>query len=261
MKDHQDDIDRYLHGTMKEQDQRSFLLLLDQDPVLREEFARQEKLADMIGLAAMQEELELIHAEMDTGSPDATAVSSPKRISRAWWLAAAAIMLLLAGRYFFASMSDKPEKKLFATWYQPEPGLPTLMGAGQNDHELMDAMVDYKTKDYTAAILKFGALLPARAQSPMLSAADTVALFYLASSYMAEGRLDSASLMFGRLAGPVDHYSRLAQWYEAMTCLGLGRKEEAESLLLKISSDPTHPYREKATKLATALGELPIKNN
>ncbi len=121
-------------------------------------------------------------------------------------------------------------------------------------------MVDYKTKDYRAAILKFGALLSAGAQSPIPSRADTVAFFYLASSYMAEGRPDSAYIMFGRLAGPGDHYSRLAQWYEALAFLSLERREEARSLLLKIISDPTHPYRQKAIKLDSALADLPVKN-
>jgi hypothetical protein len=260
MNDHQDDIDRYLNRAMDEQEKRSFLLLLDRDPALRQEFANQEKLTELIGLAAMQEELQSIHTEMEAGSQSAPVRAPVKRMTGRWWLAAAAILILVVGRYFLAGTSDTPEKKLFATWYEPEPGTPTLMGAGQNDHGLMDAMVDYKTKDYRAAILKFGALLSAGAQSPMPSQADTVAFFYLASSYIGEGQSDSAYMMFGRLAGPGDHYSRLAQWYEALTCLSLGRREEARSLLLKIVSDPTHPYRQKAIKLDSALAGLPAKN-
>jgi hypothetical protein len=260
MNNHQDDIDRYLNGAMDEQEKRSFLLLLDQDPARREEFAKQERLAELIGLAAMQEELQSIHTEMEAGTQSASARTPVKKILNRWWLAAAAISILVAGRYFLARTSDTPEKKLFATWYEPEPGTPTLMGAGQNDHGLMDAMVDYKTKEYQAAILKFGALLSAGAQSPMPSQVDTVAFFSLASSSLAEGQIDSAHTLFGRLGGPGDHYSRLAQWYEALTCLSLGRREEARSLLQKIIPDPTHPYRLKAIKLDSALAGLPVKN-
>jgi CHAT domain-containing protein len=264
MNDQQDDIDRYLNGAMDEQEKRSFLLLLDQDPALRQEFAKQEKLAELIGLAAMQEELQSIHTEMEAGSHGVTVHSPVKRIPGRWWLAAAAILLVVLGSDLLTKMSNPPGKKLFTAWYEPEPGLPTLMGAGQNDQGLMEAMVDYKTKDYPSAILRFRALLPyPRSQSPGLSHTDTVAFFYLASSYLADGRYDSSYRMFGKLAGPEDpgpedHYSRLAQWYEALNCLRLGRKKEADSLLLKISSDPIHPFREKAIKLAKELGSLPV---
>lgn len=261
MNDQQDDIDRYLSGKMEEQEKLAFLLLLDNEPALRQETAKQEKLAELIRLAAFQEELQSIHAEMEAGEHRGTPGTPLKRISR-WWLAAAAILLLILGRYFLILYSNPPGEKLFAAWYETEPGLPTMMGAGQNDVGLMEAMVDYKTRDYPSAILKFRALLPyPRAQSPGLSHTDTVAFFYLASSYMAAGRYDSSYRMFGKLAGPEDHYSRLAQWYEALTCLRLGRREEASSFLLKITSDPAHPCHEKAIKLSKELEELPAKNS
>jgi tetratricopeptide (TPR) repeat protein len=262
MNDQQDDIDRYLNGAMDEQDKRSFLLLLDRDPALKQELAEQEKLAELIRLAALQEELRSIHAEMETGGHGSAASAPVKRIYSRWWLVAAGILLLVLGRYFFIGHSNRPEEKLFAAWYEPAPGLPTLMGAGQTGVGLMEAMVDYKTKDYPSAILAFRALLPyPGVQSPRPAHTDTVAFFYLASSYMAAGDYDSSYRMFGKLAGPEDQYSRLAQWYEALTCLRLGRREEASSFLLKIVSDPSHPSREKAIKLSKELEGLPAKNS
>jgi tetratricopeptide (TPR) repeat protein len=257
MKDHQDNIDRYLNGAMEEEDKRSFLLLLDGDPALRQEFDKQEKLAELIRLAAMQEELQSIHAEMEA------APAPVKRISdRWWWLAAAAILLFVIGRNLYIGSAHRPEEKLYAAWYDPEPGLPTLMGAGQNDNGLMEAMVDYKTRDYSSAIPRFRALLSnPGTPSPGTSHTDTVTFFYLASSYMAAGNYDSAYLIFGKLTAAGDHYGQLAQWYEALTCLRLGKREEAVSFLQKIASDPTHPYREKAIKLRKALEGLPPKNS
>src|SRR5450631_273006 len=236
MNDQQDDIDRYLNGAMDEQDKQAFLLLLDRDPALKRELAEQEKLAELIRLAALQEELRSIHAEMEAGMPGSAAIAPKKRISGRWWLAAAAILLLVLGRYFFTGHSNPPEEKLFTAWYEPAHGLPTLMGAGQDDVGLMEAMVDYKTKDYPSAILRFRALLPnPPKQSPGLSHTDTVAFFYLASSYLAAGNYDSSYRMFARLVGGEDNYGHLAQWYQALTCLRLGRRAEASSFLLRIA--------------------------
>src|SRR5450432_988727 len=118
MNDQQDDIDRYLNGAMDEQDKRTFLLLLDGDPALKQELAEQEKLAELIRLAALQEELRSIHAEMEAGAHSSAANSLVKRIPGRWWLAAAAILLLVLGRYFFIGYSNPPEEKLFTAWYE-----------------------------------------------------------------------------------------------------------------------------------------------
>ncbi|MDR3712107.1 MAG: hypothetical protein P4L51_04780 [Puia sp.] len=273
MNNQEEYIDQYLNGTMSEEEKQSFLRRLEEDAAFRQEFVRQEKLADMVRLAALQEQLESIHLEMESGDghtgltdsgaadnrltdnpPDALPSgmrSAIKKISAGWWLAAAAVILLVVlGDYLLTRYSRPPEEKIFAAWYAPAPGLPTTMGAGQNDIRLMDAMVDYKTKEYSSAAGKFKALLP-----------DTVAVFYLASSYMGAGQYDSAYLFFRRLAGThptgwPDHYTGMAQWYEALSCLRLKKVTEARSILQAISGITDHPYREKALKLSKELPAL-----
>ncbi len=260
MTSHEEDIDRYLNGTMAEKEKQSFLRRLEEDAVFRQEFAREEKLVDMVRLAAMQEQLDSIHIEMEAADAHSAPTASPpdttpagkgrvvKKIAGRWWLAAAAVILLLvSGDYFFTSSSRSPEKKIFAAWYAPEPGLPTTMGAGQKDGRLMEAMVDYKTKEYPSAIGKFRALM---------TPSDTVALFYLASSYLGAGQYDSSYLIFRKLAGPGDHYRQHARWYEALNCLVLGKTGEAQSILKEISEDPAHPFREKAGRLSKELEAL-----
>jgi hypothetical protein len=258
MTSHEEDIDRYLNETMEEKEKQSFLRRLEEDAELRQELKRAEQLVDMVRIAAMQEQLDLIHREMAMSDEQGDLVALPsaaapgakgravKNIGARWWLAAAAVILvLLSGEYFFASSSRSPERKIFAAWYEPEPGLPTTMGAGPGDSRLMEAMVDYKTKEYRSAIVKFRALL---------TPSDTVVQFYLASSYLGAGQYDSSRLIFGKLAGHEDHYSRQAQWYEALSSLALGKREEAQSILKQISEDSAHPMQERAGRLYKKLG-------
>ena len=123
----------------------------------------------------------------------------------------------------------------------------------------MEAMVDYKTKDYPSAILKFRALLPYPHDSNLQAFPSGYGGLFLPGFFLYDGRSDTIART-GCSAGssvPEGLYPRLAQWYEALTCLRLGRRAEADSFLVKIASDPTHPYREKAMKLAKELEELP----
>src|SRR5690554_3172353 len=54
-----------------------------------------------------------------------------KKISWLWWgIAACLAAAVTSGALFFFSKS--PEEKLFAAYYKPDPGLPTLMGV--SDH-------------------------------------------------------------------------------------------------------------------------------
>jgi hypothetical protein len=260
MTSHEEDIDRYLNGTMEEKEKESFLRRLEEDAEFRQEYIRVEQLVGMVRLAAMQEHLDLIHSEMEASDaqgipmalpPAATPLerSAPlKKIAGRWWLAAAAVILLLvSAEYIFTSSSRSSGMKIFAAWYEPQPGLPTTMGAGQKDSRLMEAMVDYKTKEYRSAIVKFRALL---------TPSDTVALFYLASSYLGAGQYDSSCRIFGQLAGRGNLYSRQAQWYEALSFLALGKKAEAQAILKQISEDSAHPMQEKAGRTYEELRGL-----
>ena len=78
---------------MEEKDRETFpsAASIKRPSALREEFDKQEKLAELIRLAALQEELQSIHAEMEkAGGHSGNARALVKRISgRWWWLAAA----------------------------------------------------------------------------------------------------------------------------------------------------------------------------
>src|SRR5690606_3649030 len=63
----------------------------------------------------------------------------PKGWSK-WAVAACTIGLLFVGILFFFSRTS--EEKLFAQFYRPDPGLPTLMGVSDH-YEFENAMVSY----------------------------------------------------------------------------------------------------------------------
>lgn len=77
-----------------------------------------------------------------------------------WGIAACLTAAIIIGGLLFYSRS--PEEKLFAAYYKPDPGLPTLMGVSDR-YEFENAMLSYKTGDGSC---RFGCCLPESGGSP-----------------------------------------------------------------------------------------------
>ena len=99
--------------------------------------------------------------------------------------ACVAILIVLGGYTFLQgnSLSNKNEQ-LFATYFRPDPGLPTTMSVSDN-FDFFDAMVSYKQGDYNKAITKWEVLLKEKPDNDTLN-------YFIGVAYLANGNEDQA---------------------------------------------------------------------
>lgn len=175
--------------------------------------------------SVLEDKLEGFHRQM----------GPPKKIRpmgwQKWAVAACTIGLLTVGILFF--LSKTPEEKLFAQYYRPDPGLPTLMGV--SDHYIFEsAMVDYKMGDYKKAIDSWKELL---AESP---GNDTLN-YFMASALLADRQATQAIPFFEKvMADTRSHFLQDARWYQVMALLHIHEKSKAIAIL----EETEHPEKE-----------------
>lgn len=211
-------ISRYLHGELDTEERKAFEERLAADGELRQKVEEVEALAIGVREVNLADRLHEWHGEAaDTGGGKAQV----RPLYRRWWVVAvAAAVLLVTAGVWFLEWGQPMEKKLFARYYKPDPGLPTLMGVSDN-YTFENAMVDYKTGDYQKAIAVWQQLLKENPASDTLN-------YFIGSAYLAEAEADSAAAYFDKVvAVPGSAFLSDAHWYKALTLLREGKKEEA----------------------------------
>lgn len=141
---------------------------------------------------------------------------------RKWAMAACTIGLLFACFLFFLSKS--PEEKVYAQFYKPDPGLPTLMSISDN-YKFESAMVDYKMGNYKSAIDSWKALLQENQGNDTLN-------YFIGSALMADKQVDRAVPFFDEvMASTRSVFLQEARWYRAMAFLHAHDKGKAIAIL------------------------------
>ncbi|MGB3344662.1 MAG: tetratricopeptide repeat protein [Aequorivita sp.] len=210
-------IDQYLLGHLEGDELRSFKKRLEQDPEFSKTVAEQRLLIEGIGEFHLKKQLDRYHSQME--------LENVNKKPLAIWLAIAASVVILIGISFWAiSDTETAAQKVFAKNFQPDPGLPTTMGA-TSDYEFYSGMVSYKRKEYSDAIALWESLYSANPKN------DTL-IYFLGVAYLAEGNNEQA-----------ERYLKVAQtrkgsmfaeeaiYYLALTQLRENKVQEAKKTL------------------------------
>lgn len=176
-------IDRYLDNSMSAEERLEFDTRLNDDAAFRDEFLNTKALILGIESAGLKAQMEDFHNKMKPVIAMPTEASRNTNNRFLLYSVAASVAVLIG--IFWVFNSGNSSEKLFAKHFTPDPGLPTVMST-TNEYEFYDAMVSYKQEDYTTAIKKWEAILPAKPTNDTLN-------FYLGVSYLAEGNATKAS--------------------------------------------------------------------
>ena len=122
--------------------------------------------------AAMKDQVEVFHRRM----PELVNTNM-KPVKRVNWLVAAGVLAVLSISMWLVFFSQSKEDRIYAAYYQPDPGLPTYMAATDN-YEFEKAMVEYKSGNYKTAIEGWEKLLTQQPQNDTLT-------YFLGNAYMA----------------------------------------------------------------------------
>ncbi len=162
-------------------------------------------------------------------------IEPPKSIRPMGWLkwavAACTIGIISVGTLFFFSRT--PEEKLFAQFYRPDPGLPTLMGVSDH-YRFESAMIDYKMGDYKKAADIWKGLLE-------MSQGNDTLNYFIGSALMADKQVRQAMPFFDEvIADTRSSFLQDARWYKAMALVYAHKKREA----ILILEETEHPEKE-----------------
>ncbi len=146
-------IDRYLRGEMTEEERVLFEDRIQADEALKSNVEEQRKLIWAVEESAIRERLNSIHRRFFGDGKQANRRGFFSFPAKTFFRAAIIILFLAIGSYFLFFHKSFNER-LYATYFKPDPGLPTVMGTSEN-FAFYDAMVDYKRGEYDKAIQKW----------------------------------------------------------------------------------------------------------
>ncbi|UJP65911.1 tetratricopeptide repeat protein [Mongoliitalea daihaiensis] len=220
-------IESYILGTLNEQDRELFEVALQSDPILEAKLQEVKGLMEALEEGAFRASLEEFHQEIE---PDVGIEKSVKSLSPWIMGAAAAIMLLILAAGWVLYPRESHYEKLFAMYYQEDPGLITAMSS-ESDYEFDRAMVDYKSGNYQEAISRWESLIQYKPEN------DTIQ-YFLGVSHLALKKADPAIFYFDAVAtNENSQFQKDAVWYLALAYV-LGGKEDRAVEVLRQTQDP-----------------------
>lgn len=149
-------IDRYLGDLMPKEERISFEKELKTTPSLQFALEELKELEEGVERALLKQKLNDFHAELPAEDNAVKRLEQSTRSNRSVWYAVAAVFVIAMGVLWVYS-SEPTNEKLFAKYFTPDPGLPTVMSTSSN-YDFYDAMVDYKRENYSIAIQKWTSL-------------------------------------------------------------------------------------------------------
>jgi tetratricopeptide (TPR) repeat protein len=178
-------IDRYITGEMTEDERIIFEDRIQADEVLKSNVEEQRDLIRAVEESALLEWFNNIHHRFFGDGKQIGRKGFFSFSARMYFLAASIILFLAIGSYFLFFHKNFNER-LYATYFKPDPGLPTVMGTSEN-FAFYDAMVDYKRGKYEKAIQKW------EKQQIQKSENDTLN-YFLGVAYLANDNPEKAVL-------------------------------------------------------------------
>lgn len=180
-----------------------------------------------ISEAAFKKKLNEFHNEIEPYTKPKAVLKKMYNPQKTWWIAATVIALLFIG--FFIFKNDKYENA-YAKFYQPDPGLITVMGISHN-YYFEEGMVQYKNKKYNKALELWKESLKTAPQN------DTL-LYFTAAAYQALNQPKNATPNYLKVLQQTGSaFYKDAAWYLGLIYLEQKQTEKAKSLLLQSGRD------------------------
>ncbi|HEX8356369.1 MAG TPA: hypothetical protein VF610_03115 [Segetibacter sp.] len=224
------EIERFVLHKMLPEERESFKARMSINPDMMK--ATEEMLLFSTGIqeVSLEEKLNYFHKDLSKTSHSVKATTKVFRLKR--WLVAASIIFVILVATALLFFTKGKEERLFAEYYQRDPGLLTAMGASEN-YSFERAMIDYKVGNYEAAITGWERLQLAKPDNDTLH-------FFLGSAWLALKQTRKAIPYFKKVtAFSKSAFISDAYWYLALAQLKEGNRKESLRMLTKTD----HPKR------------------
>lgn len=221
-------IEKYINKNMPDSEVSAFENEMGKDELLRNEVELQQKLQVTIAVSAMREQFE--------SKGKNTVTRKLKKIKvhylQKYWIAAAIVAIMVIPAYWlFFEKTD-----LYETYYQVDPGLPTVMGV-TNNYQFQDAMVDYKMEDYAQAKQKWEKIALQKSKNDTLN-------YYRAMADLNLKNYREAKELLNKVPKNSTFYTD-GMWYKALIEIKLNNHSKAREILLQIDTEQAKKLLEK----------------
>ncbi len=159
-------IEKYVSGKLSNNELIDFEKKLIAEPLLQQNVEEHKIMVNAIEKQSLKNKLDDFHRGIDKNRSDIKTLKKPSYIQK--YVIAASIAILIGIGGFWYSTNLNTNQKIYATYFKPDPGLPTVMGTSNNYH-FYDAMVNYKQGNYVTAIEKWEKLLITKPQNDTLN--------------------------------------------------------------------------------------------
>ena len=251
-----DELERFADGQMAPAEQEAFELRLEQDEALADAYATYEQLTADLRWAAGHDTLRLrLQALDERMNQRGTALARTQSLAllrqRRWTVLGTlgAVLLLLAGgaAWFFSRPSSARPARNWEAYYQPDPGPLVTTGLLHSRPLLGEALDQYQSGHYPAALHSLGRVSPAKV------GADT--LLYLRGLILLRGGQGDAAQRYLRRvgeAGGTGELARRARYHLGMAYWQAQELTPALTTLHAVAADSLNPYRASAQKVVAA---------
>jgi tetratricopeptide (TPR) repeat protein len=222
-------IERYLLHQMTREEETAFEAQLSSDVALRLKLEEMQLLVTAVKETVLKEKLDDYHEALSPPEVQYHIGRGKTSPWKTWLVAASAFLLAGMGGWLLLSRGNANEK-LFAAHFQPDPGLITAMSATDN-FAFENAMLDYKRKEYDAAIHAWDSLQKRQPANDTLN-------YFLGVAHLANENAATALPYLKKVPSSSFFYND-ANWYAGLAYLKQGKKQEA----IKHIEGATHPER------------------
>lgn len=223
-------LEQYLHNELSPEERTTMDQRLTDDASLQQKLSVVRLLLLGVQEAALQEKLQAFHEELHRTEKNHRIGRSPLSIRTL--LVAASVLLVVCASAWLLLLRGSSKERLFADYFKPDPGLITAMSATDN-YAFEKAMIDYKKREYAAAIATWDSL-------QKLQPANDTLNYFLGVAHLANGNSTEAISYLEKVTATTAFFTADAHWYLALALVKEGKKEAAMKALEKAS----HPKKE-----------------
>jgi len=235
-------MEDYIHGNLSTAEREQFEAEMTADEQLREEVELHQQLISSVETESVRQLLEKIHQENFESDTPVISMSS-RRTYFPLAVAASVALLVLAGWWAFFGGFAQPS--YYATYFSPDPGLPTTLGYSTNT-AFAEGMVSYKLEEYAEARTYWEPLLEADPANDTLN-------YYTGVAFLADEQPDAAINYLKSVASSEPSaFSTSAQWYLALAYLETAQEELAKALLEDLATSE-NPYQNQSTEILAEI--------
>ena len=227
-------IERYLDGNLSKTEQEAFEQALAQDKKLQTAVEEQRITYQAVNLYAHSVEKERVKKVFERKRGGAS--------RRPYLQLAASVALLIAAvSFYFVQTNRYSDDQLTAGYFTAYPDRVTQM-SGQSEETIGAAMKAYNAGDYAAALSLFETVPDSS------NFAQEVGLYAGICNLQLED-YTTALQDFQEIMDGQGDYAEAAQWYLALSYVGLGNEAEATRLLNKIVADQAYQHTQASALL------------